>query len=150
VFSNTFNRQYKQSSPAKSHGGAWGERRYSSYSFSTSARDGGEWSASRPGSRFAPGKGHPVPIVQKAGRASEPVWTQEVRIKIIWPCRGSNPDRPVVQSVIRHYTDWASPAPTNRHYIVLIWTDTNQAEQKHYGTLEYSPLQIGWKAQLWM
>jgi hypothetical protein len=28
--------------------GAWGERRYSSYSFSTLALDGGEWSASRP------------------------------------------------------------------------------------------------------
>jgi hypothetical protein len=27
------------------HGGAWGERRYSSYSFTTSALDGGEWSA---------------------------------------------------------------------------------------------------------
>jgi hypothetical protein len=28
------------------------------------------------------------------------------------PCRGSNPDRPVVQSVVRHYTDWATLAPT--------------------------------------
>jgi hypothetical protein len=38
----------KQSSPATRHGGTWGERRYSSYSFLTSALDGGEWSASRP------------------------------------------------------------------------------------------------------
>jgi hypothetical protein len=30
----------KQSSPATRHGGAWGERRYSSYSFLTSALDG--------------------------------------------------------------------------------------------------------------
>jgi hypothetical protein len=30
------------------HEGAWGERRYSSYSFLTSALDGGEWSASAP------------------------------------------------------------------------------------------------------
>jgi hypothetical protein len=32
-----------------------GERRYSSYSFTTSALDGGEWSASRPGRAFTPG-----------------------------------------------------------------------------------------------
>jgi hypothetical protein len=29
----------------------------------------------------------------------------EVRGKISYPCRGSNPDRPVIQSVVRHYTD---------------------------------------------
>jgi hypothetical protein len=52
-----------------------GERRYSSYSFLTSALDGGEWSASRPGRDLPPGKGPPVPIVQEAGWASEPVWT---------------------------------------------------------------------------
>jgi hypothetical protein len=36
-----------------------GGRRYSSYSFSTSALDGGEWSASRPGRAFTPGDGTP-------------------------------------------------------------------------------------------
>jgi hypothetical protein len=35
----------------------------------------------------------------------------EVRRKILCPCRGSNLDRPVVQSVARHYTDGANPAP---------------------------------------
>jgi hypothetical protein len=45
--------------PSTRHGGAWGERRYSSYSFSTSALDGGEWSASRPGRAFTPGEGTP-------------------------------------------------------------------------------------------
>jgi hypothetical protein len=48
-----------KSSPATRHGGAWGERRYSSYSFSTSALDGGEWSASRPGRAFTPGERTP-------------------------------------------------------------------------------------------
>jgi hypothetical protein len=48
------------------------DRRYSSYSFSTSALDGGEWSASRPGRALHPGKGPLVPIVQEAGWASEP------------------------------------------------------------------------------
>jgi hypothetical protein len=35
------------SSPSTRHGGAWGERRYSSYLFTTSALDGGEWSFMR-------------------------------------------------------------------------------------------------------
>jgi hypothetical protein len=56
----------------------WVERRYSSYSFSTSALDGGEWSASRSGRALAPGKGSPVPIVQEAGWAPELVWTQRL------------------------------------------------------------------------
>jgi hypothetical protein len=53
-----------------------GERRYSSYSFLTSALDGGEWSASRPGRTLPPGKEPPVPVGQEAGWAPEPVWTQ--------------------------------------------------------------------------
>jgi hypothetical protein len=80
------------------------ERRYSSYLFLTSALDGGEWSASRPGRALAAGKGPPVPIGQKAVWAPEPVWTQEDRGKILCPLRESNPDRPVGQSVVRHYT----------------------------------------------
>jgi hypothetical protein len=48
-----------KSNPATRRGGAWVERRYSSYSFSTSALDGGEWSASRPGRALPPGKGPP-------------------------------------------------------------------------------------------
>jgi hypothetical protein len=45
---------------------------------STSALDGGEWSASRPGRALAPGKRPPVPIVQEAGWAPEPVWTKRL------------------------------------------------------------------------
>jgi hypothetical protein len=74
-----------------------GERRYSSYSFLTSALDGGEWSASRPG-RSLP----PVSIGQEAGWAPEPVWTQRLEEK----SSASVGDRtPVVQSVVSHYTD---------------------------------------------
>jgi hypothetical protein len=65
-----------------------------------------EWSASRPGRALAPVKGPPVPIVQEAGWASEPVWTQRLQQKSFRLCRGSNLDRPVVQPVARHYTDW--------------------------------------------
>jgi hypothetical protein len=60
---------------------AQGERMYSSYSFSTSLLDGGEWSASRPGSTLAPGKEPPVPIVQGAGWASELVCLQGLEEK---------------------------------------------------------------------
>jgi hypothetical protein len=41
-------------------------RNYSSYSFTTLALDGGEWSASPPGRALDPEKGPPVPIVQEA------------------------------------------------------------------------------------
>jgi hypothetical protein len=81
-----------------------GERMYSSYSFTTSALDY-ELSASRSGRALAPEKGPPVPIVQEAGWAPEPVWTQRLEEKSFCLCRASNLDRPVVQPVVRHYTD---------------------------------------------
>jgi hypothetical protein len=84
-----------------------GEKRYSSYSFSTSVLDGGEWSASRPCRSLAPENGLPVPIAQEAGWAPEPVWPQRLEEKSFRLCRGSNLYRPVVQTVARHYTDWA-------------------------------------------
>jgi hypothetical protein len=47
----------------------------------------------------------PVPIVQEAGWAPEPVWAQRLEEK----SSASIGDRtPVVQSVFRHYTDWAA------------------------------------------
>jgi hypothetical protein len=76
--------------------GAKGERMYNSYSFLISALDGGEWSASRPG-RALP----PVPIVQEAGWASEPVWTQRLQEKSF---TSAGDQTLVVQSVVRHYT----------------------------------------------
>jgi hypothetical protein len=77
---------------------------YSFYSVTTSALDGSEWSASRPDRALAPGERTPVFIVQEAGWAPEPVWTQRLEEKISCLCRGSNLDRPVVQSVARNYT----------------------------------------------
>jgi hypothetical protein len=85
----------KKSSPTTHHGGAWGERRYSSYSFMASALDGGEWSASRPGRAFSQEKGPPVPIVQEAGWAPEPVWTQRIEEKAFAPAGDRTP---IVQS----------------------------------------------------
>jgi hypothetical protein len=60
-----------KSCPTTRRKGGWGERRYSSYLFSTSTLDGGEWSASRPDRALPLGEGPPVPIVQEAGWAPE-------------------------------------------------------------------------------
>jgi hypothetical protein len=54
-----------------------------------------------------PGKRPPVHIVQEAGWDPEPVWTQKLEEK----SSASVGDRNlVVQSVVSHYTDWATPA----------------------------------------
>jgi hypothetical protein len=74
---------------------------YSSYSFTSSALDGGEWSASRIGRALAPVKEPPVTIVHEAGWAPEPVWTQRLEEKSFCICWESNLD----QSGVRHYTD---------------------------------------------
>jgi hypothetical protein len=80
-----------------------GERTYSSYSFTTSALDGSEWLASRPGRAFTPGERTPGTHCTGGW-----VWTQRLEKTSFRPCRGSNPDRPVVQPVVRHYTAWAN------------------------------------------
>jgi hypothetical protein len=48
---------------------------------------------------YPPGKGPPVPIGQEDGWAPALMWTQRLEEKSFCLCRGSNPDRPVVQSV---------------------------------------------------
>jgi hypothetical protein len=87
----------KKCRPTTRHGGTCGERRYSSYSITTSALDGDEWSASHPGRTLPPGIGPLVPIVQEAGWAPEPAWTHRLEEKLFCLCRGSNLDRLVVQ-----------------------------------------------------
>jgi hypothetical protein len=65
------------------------DRGYSSYSISTSALDAVSGQRHVPVALY-PGKGPPVPTVQKAGLAPEPVWTQ-VRGEILWPLPGIEP-----------------------------------------------------------
>jgi hypothetical protein len=75
----------------------------SSYSFSTSALDQGEWSVSRPGRALSPGKVPPLPIVQEAGWAPEPVWTQRLEEKILLSLPGTEtllPGRPVCSQTL--------------------------------------------------
>jgi hypothetical protein len=87
----------KQSSPTTHLRRLKGERRYSSYSFLTSALDGGELSASRPGRALSTDKGPPVPIVQEAGWAPEPVWTQRLEKNLLplSEIKPRSPGRPV-------------------------------------------------------
>jgi hypothetical protein len=47
----------------------------------TSALDGGEWSASRPGRALVPGKGPPVPTGREAGWSQEAVSAQSLEEK---------------------------------------------------------------------
>jgi hypothetical protein len=60
-----------------------------------------------------PAEGPPVPNVQEARWAPKPVWSKRLEEKSFLLFQGSNLDRPVVQPVARHYTDWAT-RPTQK------------------------------------
>jgi hypothetical protein len=94
--------KYKVKQSRYRYAGDKGERKYSSYSFLTSALDGGAWTASRPGRALHPGKGPPVPIVQEVGWAPEQFWTQRLEEKSFAPAGHRTL---IVTSVVRHYTD---------------------------------------------
>jgi hypothetical protein len=51
---------------------------------------------------LCPGKGPPVPILQEAGWAPEPVWTERLEENSFSPAEDRTP---IVRSVVRHYTD---------------------------------------------
>jgi hypothetical protein len=71
-----------------------GERRYSSYSFSTSELDGGEWSASRPGRAFTRGDGTPGTHWTGGWVGTRTGLDTEARGKILCPRREPNTGRP--------------------------------------------------------
>jgi hypothetical protein len=91
---------------APRHEGVLGEWRYSSMHSLTSALDGGEWSASRPG-RFPPRDR--APGTHWIGGWVGPRAGLDAVSKRNVPtlCRESNPDHPIVQSIVSCYTDWA-------------------------------------------
>jgi hypothetical protein len=68
----------------------------------TTALEAGEGSASRPDRSLPPGK-DPVPIVQEAGWAPGPVWTNAENLA---PPTGLDPR--TVQPVASRYTDYAT------------------------------------------
>jgi hypothetical protein len=59
-----------------------------------------------PAALYPRGKDPRYPL--EAGWASEPVWTPRLEEKSSAPVGDRTP---VVQSVVRPYTDWATPAP---------------------------------------
>jgi hypothetical protein len=140
--------------PATRHGDAWGERRYSSYSFLTSALDGGEWSASRPG-RALPGERTPGTHFTGGWVGLSVGLYTEVRGKILCPCRGPNPDRPVVQSVYNILTELPRLPSEYRHKVnikVRLIKLFNAENKTFYGNLHVSGLQLrgyilGWKME---
>jgi hypothetical protein len=102
-----------------------GDTMCSSYSFLTSALEGGEWSASRPGRPLLPGKEPPVPTVQEAGWAPEAVWTQRLEEKILCLSRGWIPGRPVRSQTLY----WLSyPAPPHGHINRNVFTYCSACE----------------------
>jgi hypothetical protein len=84
------------------------ENSNSSYSFLTSALDGGEWSASIPGHAMLLGKDNRYPLYRKLDGLQTGMDT-EPRGKIL--CFSWHRS-PVVQSAVRHCTDRAIPAPS--------------------------------------
>jgi hypothetical protein len=89
---------------------ARGERRYSSYSFATSALDGVSGQPHAPAALYLSGKD---PDTHWTGMLDGPLSRSGHTgyRKNLCLYRGLNPDRSVIQSVARHYTDWATPAP---------------------------------------
>jgi hypothetical protein len=85
--------------------GGGGEKRCSSYSFLTSVLDGGWVVSVTPRPRFASGERSPGTHCTGGWVGLRAGLDTEVKGKILCPCWGSNPDLPVVQSVVRHYTD---------------------------------------------
>jgi hypothetical protein len=88
-----------------------GERRHSSYSFSTSALDGGEWSASRPDRALPPGKGPPSTHCTGGWVGLRAGLDTEVRGKFLSPLPGIEP-RSLRRQARRRTLYWLSyPAP---------------------------------------
>jgi hypothetical protein len=78
---------------------AKGEREYSSYSFLTSELDGGEWSTLIPGRALPPGEDPRYPLDRSLGGLQGWSGHRGWR-KILCPCRGSNPGRPVCSQTL--------------------------------------------------
>jgi hypothetical protein len=72
-----------------------------------------EWSASH----FTPGKRSLVPIVQETGWAPEPVWMQRIEVEFF---ASIGDQTPVIQLVVRYYTDCCAWITTTEWNIVRI------------------------------
>jgi hypothetical protein len=83
------------------------------------------------------GQCHSLAMLYPQGRDPGTHWTggwvgprtsldTEARGKILFLCWGSNPNRPAIQSVVRHYADWATPSSlrVKKVYLELIKGDS--------------------------
>jgi hypothetical protein len=93
--------------PGTSREGDWGEKRHNSYLFLISALDGVSGQRHAPVTLYPQENGPGTHWI--GGCAREPVWTQRLEEKSFVPAKGRTL---VVQSVVRHYTDWATPNNT--------------------------------------
>jgi hypothetical protein len=105
-------------SRAPRHEGVLGEWRYSSTRPLTSALNGGEWSASRPG-RFTPRERAPDTHWIGGWMGLRVVLDAVVKRKIPSPRRESNHRTPIVQPLAQRYTDWAVTALCDQYVSIL-------------------------------
>jgi hypothetical protein len=96
---------------------------YSSYSFMTSALEGGKWSVSCPSCALPPGKGPPVPIGQEAGWAPEPVWTLPLP-----GIKTRSPGRPVHRQTLY----WLSCPGSKQNISNNIWWTTQDFNEQYF------------------
>jgi hypothetical protein len=80
-----------------------GGRRYSSYSFLTWVLDAVSGQRHAPAALYPRGKDPQYPLHRMLGGPHSRSGSR-VRRKLLCLCRGSNLDRPLVQSIARHYT----------------------------------------------
>jgi hypothetical protein len=123
--------------PATRHAGATEERSHSSFSLLISAPDGDEWSASCPGRLLSPGRDPGTHWIGgwvdlRAGLDTE---SREQSFT------SDGDETPVVQSAIRHYTDWVSSAGTFSEASYLTATCWSATRQCHWCNLAWPRLQ---------
>jgi hypothetical protein len=99
----------------------------------TSALDGGEWSASRPG-RFTPRERAPGTHWIGGWVGPRAVLDAVVKRKIPTSHWESNPRTSIVQPVAQHYTTWAIMAPCNREVSFI-----SSAQNSLYGEIFFVP-----------
>jgi hypothetical protein len=105
---------------APRHEGVLGEWMYSSTHSLTSALDGDEWSASRPG-RLTPKERAPGTYWMGGWVGPRAVLDAVVKRKIPSPRRESNSRTPIVQPVAQRYTDWTITTRFELHERWDIW-----------------------------
>jgi hypothetical protein len=126
------------------HEGVLGEWRYSSIHSLTSALDGGEWSASRPG-RFTPKERASGTHGIGGWVGPRAVLDAVVKRKIPSLRRESNPRTPINQPVPQRYTDWAITAPKMKgtpFYSAVPWVSNPCAIRRRTSVLARQLLRL--------